>query len=52
MLNGNGSVDTSTHKLLTGRPPRPPKERVVTRLVGVIEHRSGGSRLREFAGRG
>ena len=42
MLNGNGSVDTSTHRVVRVEPPL---QRAGARVVAVIEHRPGGSRI-------
>jgi hypothetical protein len=49
MLRGNGSVDTSAHRLWATpaeSPPRErtPRERLAARVVGVIEHRSRADR--------
>ena len=42
MLNGNGSVDTST-RLPAQSPPPTPRQRLGARVVAVIEHRHGES---------
>ncbi len=44
MLNGNGSVDTSTHRLV-GEAPKAVSRRFGARLVAVIEHRPHASRV-------
>ena len=44
MLNGNGSVDTSTRLRAQSRP-RTPREQLAARVVAVIEHRAGESRV-------
>lgn len=36
MLNGNGSVDTSTHRLPARNAAEGPRERVGVRVVAVI----------------
>ncbi len=45
MLNGNGSVDTSTHRLVASDGGEPPIGRFNPRLVAVIEHRPRASRV-------
>ena len=44
MLNGNGSVDTSTRLRAQSRP-QTPREQLAARVVAVIEHRAGESRV-------
>ena len=44
MLRGNGSVDTST-RLPVQSAPATPKARLAARVVAVIEHRHGESRV-------
>jgi hypothetical protein len=50
MLRGNGSVDTST-RLRAQVPPPTPRARVAARVVAVIEHRAGESRVMKPGGR-
>ena len=50
MLNGNGSVDTST-RLRAQTPPPTPKQQLAARVVAVIEHRTGESRVTKPGGR-
>jgi hypothetical protein len=49
MLNGNGSVDTSTRHRVLSAPPAPGRQ-VAARLIAVIELRPRHSRVRDTSG--